>query len=171
MPLIKNGHFADDSWRSVADGEALPEGAPVIVSLSRWQADKGSLIQRNAPLGLRLKSNESPVDVADDLQRFSMIAIEFPSFRDGRGFSYGRRLRTQLGFTGEIRAVGHILPDQALFLDRCGFDAFEVKEGAKLSDWQRGLNEFSVWFQPALDGRTTAIAHRRARQDRMQAAE
>ena len=160
MPLIKNGAFAADPWLNVEDDAALPDGAPAIVSLARFHKEREVLFAREGPLGLRLKSEESPVPLGDDIHRFGLVAIVFPLFKDGRGFSYGRRLREQMGFRGDIRATGHILPDQAQFLDRCGFTEFEVKESAKLSDWQRGLTEISVWYQPAADRRRTVIEQR-----------
>lgn len=164
MPLIRNGDFVADRYRLLADDEALPEGEPVIVSLGRFTAERESLIARNAPVGVRLKSSEAPAALAQDIARLALIAIEFPGFRDGRGFSYAHRLRRQLGFAGELRAVGHVLPDQAQFLIRCGFDTIEVKDTARLSDWQRGLTEFTVWYQPAADARATVLALRHGRQ-------
>lgn len=161
MPLIKGGAFVPDTFRTLTSDEPITDGAPVVVSLARWQAERDRLMARNAPLGLRLKSNELPTALGSDVQHFALIAIEFPSFRDGRGFSSARRLRGELGFRGELRAVGHLLPDQAQFLARCGFDSFEVKEGTRLSDWQRGLTEISVFYQPAGDRRATALLLRR----------
>lgn len=164
MPLIKKGAFIADPWVFVADGESLPADAPAIVTFARFQVERADLSARKAPLGLRLTSANSPVPLGADIHRFALIAIEFPAFRDGRGFSYARRLREQMGFAGDIRAVGHILPDQAQFLDRCGFTEFEVKDEAKLSDWQRGLTEISVWYQRAADTRRTVVDLRLQRQ-------
>jgi uncharacterized protein (DUF934 family) len=163
MPLIKNGDLVPDRFRKLADDEALPEGEPVLVSLTRWTKEHDQLVTRNAPVGVKLKSSEAPSAIARDLDHIALIVIEFPGFRDGRGFSYAHRLRRQYGFTGELRAVGHLIPDQAQFLVRVGFDAIEVKETARLSDWQRGLSEYTVWYQPAADARTTVLAHRHKR--------
>src|SRR5262249_42302401 len=119
---------------------------------------------RNAAVGVVLKSSEAPAALAPDLDHLAVIAVEFPVFRDGRGFSYAHRLRTQMGYSGELRAFGHILPDQALFLVRCGFDTFELKDSAKLSAWQRGLSEITVWYQPAADTRIPVLALRHRKQ-------
>jgi uncharacterized protein (DUF934 family) len=164
MPLIKNGAFAADPWVDVADDAPLPGGAPALVSRARFEKERAALLARRDPLGLRLKSDESPVGVGADIHHFALVAIAFPGFRDGRGFSYARRLREQMGFSGDIRAVGHILPDQAQFLDRCGFTEFAVKDDAKLSDWQRGLTEISVFYQRAADARRTVLDLRLQRQ-------
>jgi uncharacterized protein (DUF934 family) len=164
MPLIKNGALSEDKFRVLSDDAPLPEGEPVLISLTRWQAERDRLLTRNAPVGVVLKSSEAPAALAKDLDRLSLIAIEFPGFRDGRGFSYAHRLRAQMGYEGELRAFGHLLPDQALFLTRVGFDSIELKDTAKLSDWQRGLSELSVWYQPSADTRTPVLAlrHRKA---------
>jgi uncharacterized protein (DUF934 family) len=164
MPLIRNGAVIEDRFRVLADDAALPEGEPVIVSLKRWTVERDTLLARNAPVGVALKSSEAPALLAPDLARIAVIAIEFPVFRDGRGFSYAHRLRAQLGFEGELRAVGHLLPDQAQFLVRCGFDTIAIKDNAKLSDWQRGLSEISVWYQPAADARVPVLALRQRKQ-------
>jgi uncharacterized protein (DUF934 family) len=168
MPLIKNGDVVSDPYRALADDAPLPEGEAVLVSLTRWTAERDRLTARNAPVGVRLKSSESPSALAQDLAHIALIAIEFPGFRDGRGFSYAHRLRKQYGFTGELRAMGHLIPDQAQFLIRCGFDSIAVKETARLPDWQRGVSEFTVWYQPAADARKTVLALRHGKK---QAAE
>jgi uncharacterized protein (DUF934 family) len=85
-----------------------------------------------------------------------VIALEFPKFGDGRAYSYARLLRERYGFRGELRAVGNVLRDQALFMLRCGFDAFEVTEGTPIEGWREALGEISVVYQPTADGRPVA---------------
>jgi uncharacterized protein (DUF934 family) len=156
MPLIKDDRIADDPWTSVDDEELLPEGAPAIVSLARWRAERDTLAGRNAPLGIRLRADQPPGEIAAELDRFQMIALEFPSFGDGRAYSYARLLRARHGYRGELRAVGQVLRDQALFMRRCGFDAFEVAEGTGIAGWRAALGEISVFYQPAEDGHPAA---------------
>jgi uncharacterized protein (DUF934 family) len=160
MPLIKNGAVADDTFVTVADDAALPEGG-AIVSLARFTAERDALLARNAPLGVRLTSAQSPEELVNDVQRLSLIVLEFPIFRDGRAFSWARMLRTRLGFTGEIRAAGHFLYDQLAFMARTGFDAFDLPEGFTAAQFQRALSEISRVYQPAADGKRT-IAQLRA---------
>ena len=119
MPLIRNGAAADDTFVTVADGDALPANG-AIVTLARFKSERDALLARNAPLGVWLKSAESPEELGDDVHRLSVIVLEFPIFRDGRPFSWARMLRTRMGFTGEIRATGHFLYDQLAFLARTG---------------------------------------------------
>ncbi len=163
MPLIKDSELVSDPWVTLPDEETLPEGASVIVGLERWQAERETLIKRNAPLGLRLRSDQPPEDIAQDVERFQVIALEFPRFGDGRAYSYARLLRERYGYRGELRAVGNVLRDQALFMRRCGFDAFEVAEDSALEGWREALGEISVFYQPTADGRSPAHALRARR--------
>jgi uncharacterized protein (DUF934 family) len=162
MPLIKDGTLADDTFVTVADDAALPANG-TIVSLARLKAERATLLARNAPLGVRLKSSQSPEELGADVHRLSVIVLEFPVFRDGRAFSWARMLRERLGFTGEIRAAGHFLYDQIAFLARVGFDAFEVPDGFTLAQFQRALGEMSYVYQPSADGKRTIRQLRAAR--------
>jgi uncharacterized protein (DUF934 family) len=160
MPLIRNGAFAEDTYVTVADGDPLPANG-AIVSGARFTAERETLLARNAPLGVRLKSAESPETLGEDIHRLSVIVLEFPIFRDGRAFSWARMLRTRMGFTGEIRATGHFLYDQLAFMTRTGFDAFEVSESFTLGQFHRARTEITDVYQPSADRRKT-IRHLRA---------
>jgi len=154
MPLIKNGAAADDKFVAVGDDAPLPD-APAVVSLTRFLKEREALLARNTAFGVRLKSGESPALLGDDVQRLSLIVLEFPKFRDGRAFSWARMLRTRLGFTGEIRASGDFLYDQLAFMVRVGIDAFEVPEAITPDAFQRALSEMRLVYQPAADGKKT----------------
>ena len=152
--LIKNGAYAQDSYAPVADDAVLPEGA-VLVSLARFQKERAALLARNAPIGVKLQASENPELLGDDVNHFSLIALEFPKFRDGRAFSWARMLRTRLGFTGEIRAVGDFLYDQVNYQHRVGFDAWEVPDTFTLEMFSRALSEMTNVYQPSTDGKKT----------------
>lgn len=160
MPLVKDGQIIDDPWQVVADGEAVPAMGPIVVSLARWQAEREQFLLRNTPLGVRLESKQRAEDIRADLGRLALVAIEFPTFRDGRAYSTARLLRERYGFTGELRAIGNVLRDQLLFMHRCGFSAFEVQGEHAAEDWRQALAEFSVFYQPTGDGRPTVFAGR-----------
>jgi uncharacterized protein (DUF934 family) len=113
--------------------------------------------------GERLRSEQSPRLIAEELTCFAVIALEFPKFTDGRPYTGARLLRERYGYTGELRAVGHVLRDQALFLIRCGFDAFEVPEITSADAWRAALARISVSYQAAADGRSPAARLRRHR--------
>ena len=163
MPLIREGRIVADSWRRVSDEEPLPRDVDPIVGLTRWKDERESLIALNRRLGLFLEAGESPDEVVGDLERLSLIALEFPKFNDGRAFSYARLLRERHGFTGELRAVGQVLRDQLFFMLRCGFDAFEVGDEVSPEVWRKALREINHVFQATGDGRATAIRLRAGR--------
>jgi len=152
--LIKSGAYAQDVFAPVADNAPLPEGA-VLVSLARFQKERESLLARNTQVGIRLQAHENPESLGADINHFSLIALEFPKFRDGRAFSWARILRTRLGFTGEIRAVGDFLYDQVNYQHRVGFDAWEVPDNFTLEMFNRALAEMTNVYQPSADGKKT----------------
>ena len=148
-PIWRDGAFHRDAWSRAADAGALPEG-PAILSRKRWFAERGQLADRNAPLGLHLAAGEPVDDLAADLPRFALIALEFPKFSDGRAFSTARLLREKHGFTAELRAVGNVLSDQIPFMRRVGFDAFEVTHGPTRRALIEGrIAEVVLHYQPA----------------------
>jgi uncharacterized protein (DUF934 family) len=152
--LLRQGVFAADPYQPAADDAALPEGA-VLVSLTRFQKDRETLVARNTPIGVRLQSHENPELLGDDVNRLSLVALEFPKFRDGRAFSWARILRTRLGFKGEIRAVGDFLYDQINYQHRVGFDAWEVPDHFTVDMFNRALSEMTNVYQPSTDGKKT----------------
>ena len=120
------------------------------MSKKRWLAERGALAGRNAALGLRLDAGERIDDIAADLPRFSLIALAFPKFSDGRAFSTARLLREKHGYTGELRAVGNVLSDQIPFMRRVGFDAFEVSHAPTRRALAEGrIPEVTLHYQPA----------------------
>ena len=149
MALYKKGSFIDDSWRAIRDGEAAPASGYVIFPLDWWIAERQAFDGSNVALGLRLEPNARIDEIAADLPRFSLIALVFPKFGDGRAFSMAALLRERHGFKGELRAVGEVLIDQIQPMLRCGFDAFEISDAATekhLRDgWIPGVAHF---YQP-----------------------
>ena len=152
--LIKSGAYATDSFTPVDDDAALPDGA-IIVSLARFEKEREHLLERNTPLGVRLKSDQNPELLGDAVGRLSLVVLEFPKFRDGRAFSWARILRTRLNFTGEIRAVGDFLFDQVNYQHRVGFDAWEVPDNFTLEQFNAALTEMTNVYQPSADGKKT----------------
>ena len=155
MPLIRSGRFVEDCFVSISDSDPIPSGANPIVSFARFQKERDALLARNSPFGIRLKSSDKPEALREDVARIALVAVEFPNFRDGRGFSWARLLRTRLGFKGEIRAVGQFLYDQLGYMVRTGFDSFEVPETLREEDFARAMKEMSYFYQPSVDGKKT----------------
>ena len=149
MQIIRNRAIVDDDFVHVADGAELPDGKP-IVALARYAAAHEELLARYSTLGVRVGSDKLPTDIPE-LSRLALIAIEFPRFTDGRGYSIARQLRDRYQFTGELRAVGWVLRDQLFYMERCGFNAFEVKPGKPLDSALQAFGEFSVTYQAGVD--------------------
>jgi uncharacterized protein (DUF934 family) len=161
--LIKDGKQVTDPYVSIEDDASLPANGAVIVSLERWQADRDVLLERDAPVGIKLRSDQSPDHIGNGLQQIAVVALEFPAFRDGRAYSYARLLREKYGFKGELRAVGDVLLEQLHFMLRTGFNAFELHSDDPAKDYEIANKDFSVWYQPTADGRSTAADRRQRR--------
>lgn len=150
MPqLIRNHTLADDRYTLVRDAETLvdlPDGVPVIVPLSLWLERRGALIARG-DIGVWLAPADHPGALADDLQRLQVIAIDFPQFTDGRGYSHARLLRERYHYAGELRAIGDIGRDQLYYLAQCGFDAFLIPDGRDARGALEALADFSDGYQ------------------------
>lgn len=157
MALLKNNAVIDDPFTDATGQETIPARGPVLVDLDQWQAHREQLLQRDDPVGIKLKSDQPPALIAADVASLAMVALEFPVFRDGRAYSHARLLREQYGFNGEIRAVGDVLLEQLHFMERTGFDAFELESDDPLGDLQIAAGDFDVWYQPAADGRKSAL--------------
>ena len=121
MKIIRNRQIDDDPWQQLSDDEKLSEG-DVIVSLARWQAEKQELLKHDSHLGVELLGSDKVEEIIDDLDKLSLIALNFDRFTDGRGYSQARLLRDKYHYTGAIRAVGDIRRDQIEigFMSRCG---------------------------------------------------
>lgn len=163
MALLRDGRIVPDPFSDASGGDAIPGTGAVIVSLAQWQARREDLLASGRPLGIRLKSDQPPGLIGNDLHGFDVIALEFPRFRDGRPYSHARLLRERLGFAGEIRAVGDVLQEQLHFMQRCGFDAFEIDGPEPEQAWRITATDHSVWYQATGDGRVRALdlRHRR----------
>jgi uncharacterized protein (DUF934 family) len=156
MGLIKEGKLVNDPFKNVSACDTVPAKGPVIVSIDQWIVRRDDLLKRSGLIGIWLKSDEHPEAIAGDLVHLSLIALEFPSFRDGRAYSYARLLRDKYDFSGEIRAVGDVLLDQLHFMVRSGFDAFEVESEDSLGAYNIAATDYSVWYQQTGDGRLSA---------------
>ena len=146
---------ADHAYASVADGEPLPAGGAVIVSLKRFQAERDLLLARGEKLGLRLDASESPELIGADLHKLALIVLLVPYFRDGRAYSWARLLRTRLGYKGEIRVTGHVLRDQVAFYARVGVDSFDLPRPVTEAEIAAVKAEISQVYQHSVDGRET----------------
>lgn len=147
MPsIIRDGRLAADTWARVDNEAPLPDG-DVIVPLARFVADTPALLARPGRLGVCIAPGEGVAEIVPFLDRLALVALLFPVFYDGRGYSYARELRERHGYSGEIRAVGDVRRDQLSMLARCGVNAFVVREGREPAGEVAGLAELAVGYQ------------------------
>ena len=153
--VIRHAGIEPGLWRFVdLPGEeapaALPDG-PVAVPLPRWLAQRDMLRARPAPVGVWLAPADDPAALAADLDALSLVAVHFPKFTDGRGYSTAVLLRTRLGYRGELRAIGDVGQDQLFYLKRCGFDSFALPARRDPEAALPGLTVFSIRYQGSVD--------------------
>lgn len=158
--IIKNRSVVRDDWtvvRSAEDGtlpaaDTLPAGR-VLVPFALWKQARETLVASRAQdaLGVWLAPDDEPGDLAADFDKISLIGVDFPVFRDGRGYSTARLLRERYGWQGELRAIGDVLRDQLNFMFRCGFDAYAVRADKDIHDALRAFEEFSVEYQGSFE--------------------
>jgi uncharacterized protein (DUF934 family) len=149
--ILRRRELVEDDWRYLGEEGADSLGTqPLIVpfaefrnNIDRWRAYHG-------PLGVRLSPADAVEDLAADVARLRLVAAEFPSAGEGRGYSQGRLLRSRLKFSGELRAVGAGVKQDLLFImSRCGFDSFELAPGQKIDEAMKALDRYTVAYQPA----------------------
>src|SRR3954466_15209249 len=169
MPLVKNGKILADAFLRVADDAELPSGGAVLVSAARFLADPAALLRRPGKLGVIWPNNRDVDDLVPYLDRLAVVALVFPTFRDGRAYSQARLLRERFKYRGELRATGQVLRDQFVFMLRAGFDALEVKKDSDAEAFASTVKRYSVFYQPTGDGRVTAL-HRRMQQRHSESA-
>ncbi|MFL6826285.1 MAG: DUF934 domain-containing protein [Bradyrhizobium sp.] len=160
MPLVKNGKIIADSFVHVADDAEIPADSLILISAARFMGDPEALSQRAGRTGVIWPNNRDVDDIVPYLNRVAVIALAFPTFRDGRAYSQARLLRERHGYRGELRATGQVLRDQFLFMLRAGFDAFEVKKPGDAEAFASTVKRYSVFYQPTGDGRVTALHQR-----------
>ncbi len=150
---------AEDGFTTLADEDAIPEG-PVILSLTRFQAEGDALLSAGRPVGVRVLPDEAVEDLAYDLPRLVLVALAFPKYGDGRAYSSAALLRQRFGYAGEIRAVGDVLREQAGFMVRCGMDAFVPVDGSTAEDWAAAAGRYRHVYQRAVDARAPVFEER-----------
>jgi uncharacterized protein (DUF934 family) len=160
MPLVKSGKIVSDPFVHVADDEALPAGGAVLISAKRFLEDPALFAARVGETGVIWPNNRDLDDLVPHLGQVDVVALVFPSFRDGRAYSQARLLRERHGYKGELRATGQVLRDQFMFMLRAGFDAFEVRKEADAEAFTNTAKRYTVFYQPTGDGRVTALNRR-----------
>ena len=158
--LVKDDRISSDGWQSLEGGAQawltvgedgfvadFPEHADLIAPLALLKVRGKELFSRAGRTGAVLEPHEDPAALAATLERLSLIAIRFPKFGDGRGYSIARLLRERYGYRGELRAVGDVLRDQLLFMKRSGFDSFSLRDDQDPDEALAAFGELSEEYQ------------------------
>jgi uncharacterized protein (DUF934 family) len=154
--IIKNKTVVEDEWVVLRLSESeTPESVNVpagkiIVPLKVWHAQREDLLERK-DIGVWFASNERVEDLQNDVAQLPVIAVDFPKFGDGRGYSIAYRLRARLGYRGELRAIGDVLRDQLFYMQRAGFDAFATRADKDIYEAVKSLSDFSLTYQASVD--------------------
>jgi uncharacterized protein (DUF934 family) len=154
--IIKNKTVVEDEWVVLRlSGSETPESVNVpagkiIVPLKVWQAHREFLLARK-DIGVWFASDERVEDLQNDVAQLPVIAVDFPKFGDGRGYSIAYRLRARLGYRGELRAIGDVLRDQLFYMQRAGFDAFAIRADKDIHEAVKSLSDFSLSYQASVD--------------------
>ena len=158
--LIKERRIVTDTWQLLSgsvdrllfpaeDGllPDFPAQSDLLVPLVLWQRRREDLLERPGRVGVWLDSHEDPGAIAADLERFALVAVNFPKFGDGRGYSIARLLRDRYGYQGELRAIGDVLRDHLFFMAQCGFDAFALRADQDAQEALAAFGDFSEIYQ------------------------
>jgi uncharacterized protein (DUF934 family) len=153
--VIRHGRVDNESWTFVglepeATIQPLPEGR-IVVPLALWKEQRGILKARAAPVGVWLKPDDEPGELAGDVADLAFIGVHFPKFTDGRGYSTASLLRRRYGYTGELRAFGDVGRDQLFYLRRVGFDSFALAPHRDPESALASFADFSVRYQGSVD--------------------
>jgi len=149
--IIRNRRVEEDRWQTLpAEATDVPAG-PVIVPLALWRTRRDELIARREPLGVWLKPDDEPGDVAADLEHLTIVAVQFPKWGDGRGYSTATLLRRRHGWRGELRAFGDLGRDHVFMLARVGFDSIGLADRHDPHEALAAFNDFSLRYQGAVD--------------------
>ena len=144
-----------DGWiEYTGDAGAIPAGAKVLLPLTEFREFSGTWqkhVGENGALGVRLSPSDDPALIANDLEKLALIAVEFPAFTDGRGYSTATLLRERYRYIGELRAVGDVLRDQVFLMARAGFTTFALRDDQSVEKSLAGFNDFSSYYQHAAD--------------------
>ena len=157
MPkLIKNGELIQDNWTVLREATgpdvltAVP-GKNFIVPLEFWKMYQDKLEDYFGDIAIWLDSDENVNDIGSDLRQFTLIALNFPVFSDGRSYTNARELRQHLNYEGEIRAIGDVLRDQMFYMARCGFNSFEIRHDQDPDACLSAFNDFQTGYQSSID--------------------
>ena len=169
MPeIIRANAVVADDWQILRPAPETPiaeveiPAGRVVVPLTLWMERHAELTARGEA-AVWLAGADDPAPIAPWLLQLPLVAVDFPKFTDGRGYSVAFLLRSRFGYRGELRAIGDVLPDQLFFMRRVGFDSFAVRRDKDVRQALLSLQPFSDAYQGSWDNAVPAFRrHERA---------
>ena len=163
--ILRAGQLVEDEWTLLEDGRTAIEsgGRKVIVTLARWRAEREALLSAHAAVGVLVPNTADIEAIYPEISDRPLIALQFPTFTDGRALSQAVVLRKRLAFRRELRAVGDVIRDLVFWLGRCGFDSIVPRKDQSLESCREALTEITVAYQAAADQHTPIWMRRRGR--------
>jgi uncharacterized protein (DUF934 family) len=156
MPLLINREVVADNWTLINE-ETLDQAGDIIVPLALYLENRDSLENREGQLAIQVNGDDDLDELLSNLDKFPLIAVDFPAFRDGRGFSIARLL-VRAGYKGEIRATGDVGRDRIAYMERCGFTAIQISDEIYKDEMLSAFTEVSNYYQSATDS-NRAVYH------------
>lgn len=147
MPIIKDGTPIEDQWVEHLGEDDVPSSEDVILSLELADRMAERLSNHAGGLGLSIPNDIDVEDYKELIATADLIILQLPVFTDGRAYSQARILREDLGFDNELRVKGDVLPDQAAYLIRCGFDSFDFEGSFDQDVWDRAVSIIGTSYQ------------------------
>ena len=151
MPIIKDDTPIDDVWVELEEDGDVPSSGDVIVPLEVLLEKSERLSNHTGRIGVLVPNDVDIEAHADLVAKADLVVLQLPSFTDGRAYSQARILRETLGYKGELRVKGDVLPDQAAYLKRCGFDSFDFERPFDKEVWARSVAVMSTGYQRNYD--------------------
>ncbi|MFT4886227.1 MAG: hypothetical protein ACJA2D_000548 [Pseudohongiellaceae bacterium] len=163
--LIKDSALVADAWTLLKDSTGpevldVVRGKKLIVPLKFWLENAAEIVLYEGTIGIWLNSDETPNMINSDLNEIPLIALNFPSFTDGRSYSSARQLRNEFSYRGELRAIGDILRDQIYYLSQCGFNSFSLRHDQDPELCLRALEDFATNYQATVTQPTPLFRRR-----------
>lgn len=156
MPLLlDSGQQTEDLWvvlprSDTPADQTIPDGK-VLIHLASWEAQRDELKDRASEIGVWLDSDDEPERLATEALSLPVLAVNFPVFSDGRGYSIARLIRERLGYTGDLLAIGDVLVDQLFYMKRCGINQFRLRSDQKTDAAVAALSTFSDNYQSSVE--------------------
>jgi uncharacterized protein (DUF934 family) len=147
MPLLRQRELVEDTWATLGDQPPADDVA-LIVPFAKFKENADAFRARKGKLGIRLAPADKVEDLAPELPRLSLVAIEFTGPGEGRGYTQAKLLRARYKFAGEVRAVGHVKQDQVYLMARVGIDAFDLAPSEKPEEALATLERFKIAYTP-----------------------